>query len=110
MFSNFPNKIKTNRFYCQLINILLNKRMKYIFGALVVLVIFTSAVYSQSNSNTSSVQLLVNYESLCPDSINFFNNHLNQAVKQFGSELEVKLIPWGIANVINISKLVSFIF
>lgn len=76
--------------------------MEYIFGALVVLVIFTSTVYSQSNGNTSSVQLLVNYESLCPDSINFFNNHLNQAVKQFGSQLEVKLIPWGIANVINI--------
>jgi len=88
------------------------QKMKYLFGIkLVIFVFFVARTYGQSNS--SSVQLTVNYESLCSDSIEFFSKQLDSSVKLFGKELEIKLIPWGKANVSlnNFSdKINSFIF
>ena len=63
--------------------------------ALVLFLAITSTI-----AQKSPVKIVVNYETLCPDSIRFINNGLNQAYSLFGKQLDIKFIPFGIASVI----------
>lgn len=44
------------------------------------------------------VKLDVYYETHCPDSVDFFNNHLKNAIANFENQIAVELIPFGKAS------------
>lgn len=51
------------------------------------------------------IDLVVNYEALCPDSVRFINDQLSKAVANLNDEVEVSLVPFGKASV---SKKINF--
>lgn len=67
-----------------------------ITSALIILTIFTSFI------NAGKVEIQVNYEALCPDSVRFINIQLSNALKVYKNQIVLKLIPFGKANVIYI--------
>ena len=66
-----------------------------------VVVLALAVTNSLCQNYKRPIKLVVNYESLCPDSIRFINNGLSQARNLFGNQLDIKLIPFGNADVIN---------
>ena len=59
---------------------------------------FISIRSKSKQINNKSISLLVNYESLCPDSENFIVNQLSRAIYIFRDNLNVQLIPFGKAS------------
>lgn len=49
-------------------------------------------------TNNKTIQLVVNYETLCPDSERFIVTQLGQAISIFKSNLNLQLIPYGKAS------------
>jgi hypothetical protein len=93
-------------------------KMTYTYKVIIILIIFilvcnliylTTSSRSHRNEpmnipirskqmNSKSIDLLINYESLCPDSESFIVNQLAKAVSIFRDNLNLQLIPFGKAS------------
>ena len=71
-------------------------KMKLLFTFLIA--IYCLVLFIRE-SQAQKIDLVVNYEALCPDSVRFINNQLSKAVLNFKNEINVSLIPFGIADV-----------
>lgn len=59
---------------------------------------YSNSSASSKLSNSKPIHLLVNYETLCPDSERFIVNQLPRAINIFRENLIVQLIPFGKAS------------
>ena len=104
-------KIKDRYPFLILNKILLKKvviKMKkyFVFGvSFFSLFIFTNATFESELLSNDTLYLDVYYESLCPDSARFINTQLSNAFNSIKSILNIKLVPFGKANVSYLSIL-----
>lgn len=113
--------LNTNRYHTTSNNSFRSKliKMSYTYRLIVFVIMFvliTNFIYftqcsklrpsNNENNQTSnaklinnkSIQLVVNYETLCPDSQRFIVNQLSKAISIFRNNLNIQLIPYGKAS------------